>query len=68
MAQNRGKVKINKEIPSTFAVVTGVILRLGVPKLIVFASWIGYQFLVGALLDDSAIVEHGDFIAEFAGG
>ena len=38
------------------------------PQLVVFATLVGQQFLVGALLDDHALVEHGDLVAELAGG
>ena len=45
-----------------------IILRLGVPERVVFAAPIGKQFGVTALLDDRSLVEHGDLVAEFAGG
>ena len=45
-----------------------IILRLGVPERVVFAAPIGEQFGVTALLNDRALVEHGDLVAEFAGG
>ena len=45
-----------------------IILCLGVPERVVFAVPIGEQFGVAALLDDRALVEHGDLVAEFAGG
>lgn len=45
-----------------------VILGLRVPQLIVFSGGVGQQALVGALLDDLAVVKDGDLIAELAGG
>ena len=45
-----------------------IILRLCVPERVVFAAPIGEQFGVTALLNDRALVEHGDLVAEFAGG
>lgn len=45
-----------------------IILRLCVPERVVFAALIGEQFGVTALLNDRALVEHGDLVAEFAGG
>jgi len=46
----------------------GVILGLGVPELVVFTVRICQQFLMRANLNDFALVEHGDLIAEAAGG
>lgn len=43
-----------------------IILCLGVPEFMVFAGFICYQFGMGALLDDRAVMEYGDLIAEFA--
>lgn len=37
------------------------------PQLVVFSAFIGNERGVGALLDDSAFVEYGYLIAEFAG-
>ena len=45
-----------------------IILRRCVPERVVFAAPIGEQFGVTALLNDRALVEHGDLVAEFAGG
>lgn len=36
----------------------GIILRLGMPHLVIFFGFICKQFLVGSGLDDSALVEH----------
>lgn len=44
-----------------------IILRLCMPQLVVFSAFIGNERSVGALLDDSAFVEYGYLIAEFAG-
>ena len=38
------------------------------PEFVVFAGCICKQIIVGALLGHCAIVKHGDFVAEFAGG
>ena len=35
---------------------------------VVDAGLVGEEGLVGASLDDGAVVENGDFVAEFAGG
>ena len=53
---------------STSGSLFGVILRLCVPQLAVFAVRVGQQRFVGPLLDDLALVEHRDLIAELAGG
>lgn len=45
-----------------------VILRLSIPKFKVFAAFIRKQVGMGALLNHSAAVKHGDLITEFAGG
>ena len=45
-----------------------IILRLCVPERVVFAALLGEQFGVTALLNARALVEHGDLVAEFAGG
>ena len=45
-----------------------VILCLGVPKFMVFAVFVSHQFGMGALLDDSTFVEHGNLVAELAAG
>lgn len=45
-----------------------IILRLCIPKRVVFAAPIGEQFGMAALLDNLALVKHGDLIAELAGG
>lgn len=44
-----------------------IILRLGIPKLIIFPCLIRHQFVMGALLDYCAFVENSDLIAEFTG-
>ena len=44
-----------------------VILRLRVPQLKVFSVFIGYKLVVRAGLYYSAVVEHGDPVAEPAG-
>ena len=41
----------------------GVILRLSVPELTIFSGGV-HKFIVTALLDDPAFVEHDDLIAE----
>lgn len=46
----------------------GIILRLGMPHLVIFSGFICKEFLVGSGLDDSALVEHQDSVAESAGG
>ena len=45
-----------------------VILCLGIPKLIILAVHIGYKLGMSALLDDCALVEYCDLVAEFARG
>ena len=45
-----------------------IILCLGLPEGVVDAGLVGEEGLVGAGLDDGAVVENGDFVAEFAGG
>ena len=45
-----------------------VILRLRVPKLMVFAGFIGKERFVAAFLHDPAVIKYGDGIAEPAGG
>lgn len=54
--------------PTHRAALLRIILRLCVPERVVFAAPIGEQFGVTTLLDDRALVEHGDLVAEFAGG
>ena len=41
---------------------------LRIPKFIILAVFVCYQFGVCALLDHSTLVEYSDFIAELAGG
>ena len=43
-----------------------VVLSLGVPKLVVLAVHIGYQFCMGTVLDYATLMEHGDLVAELA--
>ena len=45
-----------------------IILRLCVPKSVVFAAPIGEQFVMAALLDDLSFVKHGNLVTEFTGG
>lgn len=46
----------------------GVILRLRVPKLGVFAAGLRQQRFMRAVLDDLSLVEYQNFVAEAAGG
>lgn len=46
----------------------GIILRLRVPKLGIFAAGIRQQRFMRAVLDDLPLVEHQNFVAEAAGG
>ena len=46
----------------------GVILCLRVPQLRVQAAFVGQQMIVRVLLHHIAMIEHGDFVAEAAGG
>lgn len=45
-----------------------IILRLGTPQLIILALGVSYQLLMCTGLDDMPLVEHGDTVAEAAGG
>lgn len=51
-----------------FFILFCIILCLRIPELVILAFCIRDQFVVGALLDHSPILEHGDLIAEFTGG
>ena len=46
----------------------GIILRLGIPQLVIFSGGIGYEAVMAALLYDPAFVEDHDVVAEAAGG
>lgn len=50
------------------AFILRIILRLRVPQLMVFSALIGNERGVRALLYHSTFVEHGDRVAELAGG
>ena len=39
-----------------------VILRLCVPQFVVFSAFIGYQFVVGALLDDLTVIDNKNLV------
>ena len=45
-----------------------IILRLGVPQLVVFAVCIGNERSVSSLLKNSSLMEHGDLVAELTRG
>ena len=45
-----------------------VILRLRVPELIIFSALVGKEPVVRADLNNGAVIEHGNLIAEAAGG
>lgn len=44
-----------------------IVLRLGVPELIVFAINVSKELLMCALLHYFSLMEYGDFVAETAG-
>lgn len=46
----------------------GIILRLRVPKLSIFAAGLRQQRFMRAVLGDLSLVEHQNFVAEAAGG
>ena len=41
-----------------------IILRLSIPEFVILATIIRQKVIMGALLDDAAIMEDGDFVAE----
>ena len=45
-----------------------IIMRLGVPQLVVFTVCIGNESCVRALLNNSALMEHSNLVAELTGG
>lgn len=45
-----------------------IILRLRVPERVIFSRFVQNQLVVAARLDEPALIEHGDLIAEAAGG
>ena len=45
-----------------------IILGLSVPKFVILTSFIGNQLVVTAHLHQMTLMEHGDLVAEFAGG
>lgn len=45
-----------------------ITLCLNVPQFKVLSVFVLNQFLMGALLDDSSLMEYGDLVAEFARG
>ena len=49
-------------------IISHIILRLSHPQLLIFPAFISEQFLVGAGLDDGALVENCNLITELAGG
>ena len=51
-----------------FFILFCIILCLRIPELVILAFCIRDQFVVGALLDYSPILEHGDLITELTGG
>ena len=46
----------------------GIILRLGVPKLVVFSVGICQQFPMGANLNNLSLIKHSDLVTEAARG
>lgn len=50
------------------SIVFCIVLGLGGPEFVIFTALIGKQLGMGALLDDCALMEHSDLIAELAAG
>ena len=63
LARNDSKYSTNTNLSFVLA---GIVLCLGGPEGVVFSVRVCQQRLVGALLNNPALVEHRDFVAENA--
>ena len=60
------EVRLKSSNTNLSFVLAGIILCLGGPEGVVFSVRVCQQRLVGALLNNLALVEHRDFVAENA--